>query len=150
MSRQRRRMEAREARRLLEAAAVFIQLGWTTNANARASDGTPVSAESPEAACWCAQGALTAATHELGLHTQRDGCVDSSLTTPVYEQRSRILNRARSALREAIAEGVHPRSLSAVSITLCITNWNDDEADSGDVVSRAMRRAAAILREEAA
>ena len=34
--------EAREAGRLLETAAVFVQLGWTTNANARMADGTPL------------------------------------------------------------------------------------------------------------
>lgn len=141
--------EAQEAARLLETAAGLVDLGWTTNANARAADGTPVSAEAPYAACWCAQGALGAAQHLLGIHTQRDGCIDSELTEPVYIERLRILNRARSALREAIAAGQHPSSLSAVSVTLCITNWNDDEAGDGDEVSRTLRRAGELLREAA-
>ena len=79
------------------------------------ADGTPCSPEQPAAACWCAQGALTAAQHELGIHTQRDGCVAADVREPEYSQRLRILNRARSALREAIAEGQHASSLSAVS-----------------------------------
>lgn len=140
---------AQEAARLLETAAVFVQLGWTTNANARDASGTPVSAEQPDAACWCAQGALQVASHHLGIHTMRDGCIDSDVRESDYTRRMHILNRARWALREAIKEGKHPSSLSAVSITLCLTNWNDDEAEDGDEVSRTMRRAVEILREAA-
>lgn len=134
------------AARLLETAAGLVALGWTTNANARLADGTPCSPEQPAAACWCAQGALTAAQHLMGIHTQRDGGQDIHLAGPVYNERASILDKARNALRDAIREGLHPSSLAAVSVTLCITNWNDDEADGGDVVARTMRRAAELLR----
>ena len=138
--------EAREAARLLETAAGLVDLGWTTNANARLGDGTPCNPEDPAAACWCAQGALTAAQHELGLHTTRDGAQDVTVPSADYSQRLQILSRARQGLRKAIEEGLHPMSLMAVSITLCITNWNDDEAVGGAQVARTMRRGAAILR----
>ena len=65
------------------------------------------------------------------------------------DARSRLLDEARRGLRKAIIENKHPRSLAAVSITLCITNWNDDEAESGEVVARKLRRAAAIVRDAA-
>lgn len=140
---------AQEAARLLETAAGFVALGWTQNANARLADGTPCSAEQPDAACWCAQGAISAAQHELGINTQRDGVIDGNVPAAVYPARLRILDVARKGLRKAIEEGSHPDSLSAVSITLCITNWNDDEAVGGEQVARTMRRGAAILRQSA-
>ena len=86
----------------------------------------------------------------MGIHTQRDGSQDIHLPGPVYSDRAGILDKARTALREAIKEGQHPSSLSAVSVTLCITNWNDDEAEDGNEVSRTLRRAVEILREAAA
>ena len=144
-----RAAEAQTAARLLETAAGLVDLGWTTNANARLADGTPCSPEQPAAACWCAQGALTAAQHELGIHTQSDGYQDLSVPAPDYSARLRILEQARQGLRKAIEEGLHPESLSAVSVTLCITNWNDAEAVGGAQVARTMRRGAAILREVA-
>ena len=137
------------AARLLETAAGLVALGWTRDANARLADSTPCSPESPAAACWCAMGALTAASHELGIHTERDGYQDLKVPGADYKTRLRIMGDARIALREAIKERLHPNSLSAVSVTLSITNWNDDEADSGDVVARTMKRAAAILRDAA-
>ena len=140
---------AQEAARLLETAAGYVRLGWTTNANARLADGTPCSPEQPDAACWCAQGALSAAQHELGINTTRDGVIDGNVPAAVYPSRLRILDQARKGLRKAIEEGSHPDSLSAVSVTLCITNWNDDEAVGGELVARTMRRGAEILRQPA-
>lgn len=140
---------AQEAARLLETAAGFIELGWTQNSNARLADGTPCSPEQPDAACWCAQGAISAAQHELGINTTRDGVIDGNVPASVYPARLLILDKARKGLREAIEEGAHPDSLSAVSITLCITNWNDDAAVGGEQVARTLRRGAAILRQSA-
>lgn len=138
---------AEHAAVLLDTAAGFVDEGWATNANARDAAGAPVSPENPDAICWCAQGALTAAQHELGLHTQRDGVQAVDVPADAYSKRLVILDRARQGLRKAIEEGLHPSSLSAVSITLCITNWNDDEAVGGAQVARTMRRGAEILRD---
>ena len=138
------------AARLLETAAGLVALGWTTGANARYADGTPCSPEQPAAACWCAMGSMTAASHLMGIHTQTGDYVDLNVPTRDYVKRLRIQTKARYALRKAIAEGRHPSSLSATSVTLCISNWNDDEAEDGGEVSRTMVRAAAILRQEAA
>ena len=125
---------AENAARLLEAAAGHIERGWTTGANARDGRGHPVSSEKPEAVCWCAQGAMTKVAWELNLYAQA---------------RTVALDAARIALRRAITEHLPRRDLLAVSITLTITNWNDDEAQDGAQVARAMRRGAAILREAA-
>ena len=141
-----RAIERHDAARLLETAAAFVLRGWTKDLNARRADGSGCAPDSPEATCWCAQGALTAASHELGIHVQRGGFMDPSLPTPVYEDRTRILNRARAALREAIVEAADKLALSAVSVTLCITTWND-HAQSGAVVERTMRRASELLGE---
>ena len=142
-----RAQAAENGARLLEVAAGYVRLGWTQNSNARLADGTPCSPEQPDAACWCAQGAITAAQHEMGIHTQRDGVIDSHVDPLLYAQRLQILDQARKGLRKAIEEGLHPESLSAVSLTLCITQWNDAEAISDQQVSRTMCRGAELLRQ---
>ena len=124
---------AENAARLLEAAAGHIERGWTTGANARDGRGHPVSSEKPEAVCWCAQGAMSKAAWDARLGRARAAAMDE----------------ARQALRRAITEHLGRDHLLAVSITLTITNWNDDEAQDGAQVARAMRRGAAILREAA-
>ena len=125
---------AENAARLLEAAAGHIERGWTTGANARDGRGHPVSSEKPEAVCWCAQGAMAKVAWDLKLYPS---------------PRFAVMDDARRALRKAITEHLPRRDLLAVSITLTITNWNDDEAQDGAQVARAMRRGAAILRDAA-
>ena len=69
--------------------------------------------------------------------------------TPIYEDRTRILPRARAARRKATVEAADKLAQSAVSVTLCIMAWNDHAA-RGAVVERTMRRAYELIREDAA
>jgi hypothetical protein len=50
---------------LLEAARdrIASPAAWTQETNARRADGHSVYFESPDACCWCAQGALLLVTH---------------------------------------------------------------------------------------
>ena len=138
--------EAREAAALLECAATFVERGWCKESNARTEYGHPTSADSPNACCWCAQGALHAASHEVGCHTLSYGCTDPALTGPQLHRNTRIINRARQALHWYITEDEGYAPAGGASIV----SWNDVWVANGAQVARGMRGAAERLRKEAA
>ena len=124
---------------LLEGAAEHVEQGWAQDANARKADGTGCSPESPEAVCWCANGGLHKASHELGIWTHRDGrCVYGEMPHADYEYRRQIMNKARSAL-VAVIERTHPKVASIVT-------WNDKVAKCGLQVGNYLRTAAGEIR----
>ena len=138
--------EASEAAALLECAAGFVEQGWCKEANARTATRAPTSPESPNATCWCAAGAIHAASHVQGCHTHQYGVSDPTLTGAEKQRNGRIINRARQALYWYITE----EEGWAPATGATIVGWNDVWAANGAQVARGMRGAAARLRQEAA
>ena len=55
-----------QAAALLRAAAGYVRKGHVRHANARKANGALCDPESPQAVCWCAQGALLAGLPDIG------------------------------------------------------------------------------------
>ena len=140
------KQETTRAAALLECAARFVERGWTKEANARTEHGAACAPDSPDAACWCAQGGLHAASHKVGCHTLTYGCTDPGLPSEVLFRNTRIINRARQALYWCITEDEGYTPSGGASIV----GWNDSWVANGAQVARGMRGAAERLRQEAA
>ena len=131
------------AARLLDCAAVFVDRGWCQTYDARDATGEQVEAHSTEAVCWCAQGALKAASFKLGLTEINP--YGMLVCNGNMIQRSRAEARAREGLRGAILAGKPAGTIDTSTVT--ITTWNDTEAVCGEGVARTMRNGSGILRE---
>ncbi len=115
---------------LLDSAASFVERGWTQGAAARRKDSTlPCSAIDEDAAVWCATGALFAAEFDSGLR-KRQGVMSHAAVTRAHNVRV----RAEEALKRAAGIDF-------------IAGWNDRQGQTAANVARAMREAAAKLRE---
>lgn len=131
------------AARLLDCAAVYVDKGWTQTADARDATGEKVEPHADDAVCWCAQGALKAASFKLGVTTLNELGL---LVYPAPLLSLRAEARAREGLRGAILAAYgSPGSIDTSSVS--ITTWNDAEAKGGDGVARTMRTGAGIIRE---
>ena len=127
------------AARLLDGAAVCVEKGWTQNSNARDEHGVDTDAYGPDAVCWCAQGALHAASHRIGLTVVDEwGCV----TYAQPDLASHAEPRARYALQFGFY-GKEDESTRRISIT----GWNDRSEQTQRAVVEAFRRGAAHIRE---
>ena len=127
------------AARLLDCAAVCVEKGWTQNSNARDEHGVDTDAYGPDAVCWCAQGALHAASHRIGLTVVDEwGCV----TYAQPDLASHAEPRARYALQFGFY-GKEDESTRRISIT----GWNDRSEQTQRAVVEAFRRGAAHIRE---
>ena len=134
------------AARLLDCAAVCVKKGWTQHTNARDEHGVDTDARDPSAVCWCAQGAMHAASHGVGL-TEMDewGCV----TYTDADLASHVETRAHYALQFGIKslEIVgSPSPLDTEVRAVNITGWNDRRARTKAEVLRAFGSGAEQLR----
>ena len=107
------------AAQLLDCAAKYIAQGWTQNQNARDANGEGRAPGSPEAVCWCAQGALVAAHVKLGIN-------------PRHGEGAVVASRARDTLGDVV-------------LPATITEWNDAKERTWGEVATAFRTAAARL-----
>ena len=55
------------AAEVLDLAALYIDRGWTQGSRARDAHGEPCEEFTMEAVCWCAFGAISAASHRLNV-----------------------------------------------------------------------------------
>ena len=127
------------AARLLDCAAVKVEQGWTQAANARDGLGEPVNAHDSRATCWCAHGAISAASHRIGV-TYTDDCGQLQYTDA---DTGIILDRARLAFRLAIER---PAASMLATSGLSIAKWNDRPHRTAAGVARKLRDGAAKLR----
>lgn len=102
---------------ILKAAREKVAAGWTQGENARDEDGNPVGAGA--AACWCAYGAIDAATPREGLG---------------YAEFYRVRSDAMLILRDAIG----------LPGTNRIADWNDAPGRTQAEVLAAFDRAIAL------
>ena len=134
------------AARLLDCAAGYVEKGWTQNVNARDEDGMDTDERGPDAVCWCAQGAMHAASTRIGLTVLDNwGCA----TYTDADLASHVETRAHYALKLGIKslEIVgSPSPLDAEVRAVNITGWNDGKGQTASEVLRAFRSGAEQLR----
>ena len=134
------------AARLLDCAAVHVEKGWTQNTSARDEHGVETDDRGPDAVCWCAQGAMHAASQRIGLTVVDEfGC--ATYANP--DLASHVEPRARFALQMGIKGGeiiggpwIDPAHVRAVSIT----SWNDKHGQTQQAVVEAFQTGAAHIR----
>ena len=134
------------AARLLDCAAVCVEKGWTQNSNARDEHGVDTDERGPDAVCWCAQGAMHAASTRIGL-TVLDNWGCATYAKP--DLASHVEPRARYALQlgiKSLTISASPSPLPAEVRAVSITGWNDGKGQTASEVLRAFRSGAEQLR----
>ena len=134
------------AARLLDCAAGYVEKGWTQNVNARDADGMDTDERGPDAVCWCAQGAMHAASTRIGL-TVLDNWGCATYAKP--DLASHVEPRARYALQlgiKSLTISGTPSPLPAEVRAVSITGWNDGKGQTASEVLRAFRSGAEQLR----
>ena len=132
-----------QAAALLRAAAGYVRKGHVRHANARKANGALCDPESPQAVCWCAQGALLAGLPDIGL---RHPYLDPTRTyseveaDQIIETRHELLRAAAKALRE-----VADIALALEGHKSGIPLWNDEIVEDGAEVAGSMMAAAEKL-----
>ena len=132
----------REAVRLLDCAASYVERGWVQRTDAATGNGVKVPAHSRRARCWCMVGAMRAAVVRIGLARLVDlGDVCLQMRHTAFS--AAVLDRALYAAAKVILgrDPKHPTS----SVTI-VTQWNDSTATSGAAVAQRLREAAALIR----
>ena len=133
------------AARVLNTAAEFVHRGWTQTVDARDRHGDKCAPHHPEAACWCAQGAIRAASFKLALtYVNYYGVL-------VYadpETSGNVQGRASHAFAVGAMGGdIHTLNAAAKGLVADVTTWNDKDERTQDEVIEAFRRGAEVLRE---
>ena len=128
-----------EAARLLDCAAVKVEQGWTQTANARDGLGEPVNAHDSRAVCWCAHGAISAASCQIGV-TVPDDCGQLRYAG---KDSGIILDRARLAVRLTIER---PAASMLAMSGLSLAKWNDKPERTAGAVATKLRASAEKLR----
>lgn len=75
----------RVARRLID------EIGWTQGAFARTRHGNPIGPEQPNAACFCAAGAVRRAAHEVGAGARLEEWSKAFLALEAVSQNSVVV-----------------------------------------------------------
>ena len=131
----------REAVRLLDRAASYVDRGWTQRTDAVTGRGIKVSPHSRRARCWCLLGAMRAAVVNIGLARLVDRGTYLEMRHTAFSEA--VLDRALYAAAKAIL-GRDPKP-HAHAITI-VTFWNDGTATSGAAVAQRLRAAASLIR----
>ena len=120
--------DTEEAAAVLDRAAVLVEQGWTTDADARDANGDEVEGCDESATCWCMRGAIIRAALDTGLRERRS------------------IDRAFETAANAII-GVEKTALGYSASHSAVTYYNDEVArDAADVTGK-LREGARILRE---
>ena len=131
----------REAVRLLDRAASYVDRGWVQRTDAVTGRGIKVSPHSKRARCWCLLGAMRAAVVNIGLARLVDRGTYLDMRHTAFSEA--VLDRALYAAAKVIL-GRDPQP-HAHAITI-VTFWNDSTATSGAAVAQRLRDAAALIR----
>ena len=125
-----------QAAALLRAAAGYVRKGHVRHANARKANGALCDPESPQAVCWCAQGAMLASMPDIGL---RHPYLDTTRTYTeaeadhIIETRVDVLTATKNAMY-AVAD--IPSALAGHKSGIPL--WNDEIVEDGEEVAATM------------
>lgn len=133
----------REAVRLLDCAASYVDRGWTQCTDAVTGRGVKVPPHSRQARCWCMLGALRAAMVRNGLARLVDVGGPFLVAKDNAPFCTTVMERALWAAARAIL-GRDPKIQASCSTI--VTQWNDATATSGETVAQRLRDAAALVR----
>ena len=110
------------AGQVLDYARMLIERGWTQWSSARRADGTHCEAAAPDAACWCANGAIMRAGHDLMI------------------ERNSIMDEARAALTWIIQARYDQPNYNNMDLVV-ISTFNDEKHRSRAAVVDCFERA---------
>ena len=133
----------KEAARLLDCAAGYVDRGWTQCSDAVNGRGDKVPGYSKRARCWCMLGAIRTANIRIGLVTLYQNAAGDLYPRELTPFASSVFERATWAAARAIL-GRDPKP-HAHTVTI-ITQWNDTTAVCGETVAQRLRDGAAIIR----
>ena len=128
---------------LLRAAAGYVRKGHVRHANARKANGALCDPESPQAVCWCAQGALLAGMADIGLrHPFLDPTrsYSESESDQIIQTRETVRHIAKGAMYE-VAD--IPTAIEGHKSGLPL--WNDEIVEDSAEVAATMVAAAEKL-----
>ena len=133
----------KEAVRLLDCAASYVERGWTQGTDAETGAGWPVAPHSKRAQCWCALGAIRAGLVRTGLVTLYQDAAGQLHVREMVPFVVAVYERALWATASAMVGSppTHPAMYASV-----VTKWNDAVATSGAAVVRKLRAASSMLR----
>jgi hypothetical protein len=134
----------REAVRLLDRAAAYVERGWVRTHDATDSEGKAVPPHSRRARCWCLRGALLAACVDIGIVKLVDNG-DVYLDAVDVDRERTPSVRGRAFRAAAIACLGHEPSPFA-SLPSIVTHYNDTRATDQDAAARKLRGAARMIR----
>ena len=134
----------REAVRLLDRAASYVEAGWVRIHDATDSDGRTVQPHSRRARCWCMRGAILAASVDVGIVKLVDNGDPYLDAVDVDRERTPSV-RGRAFRATAIACLGHEPSPFA-SLPTIVTHYNDTSATDQRAAARKLRVAARMIR----